>query len=264
LSNTGDDILPASELSDDAFLGGALHILQPKHGYRAGLDAIMLAAAISVEPGARALDVGAGVGVAGLALARRASNTQVILSERDAHLVGLARQNIERNGLGGRVRVIQADVFHPLGQSPELAELAETFDCVLANPPYHTQGRGTAPQHPMKAASHAMPDGDLTRWARFMAAMTRPGGSATVILTPSALPDLLAALHGRFGALLLLPIYPHAHEPVSRVIVEGVKGSRAPLQMLPGLVLHEKDGRFRSDVEQILRQGGALNVRRPA
>jgi tRNA1(Val) A37 N6-methylase TrmN6 len=255
---------PALQVSDDDFLGGALHMLQPRDGYRAGLDAVMLAAAAVAGPGARALDVGSGVGVAGLALAHRARSAHVILIERDAWLVGLARQNIERNGMCSRARVIQADVAHPLNETPELAQLAETFDCVLANPPYYTHGCGTASQYPIKAASHAMPEGGLTRWARFMAAMARPGGSANLILTTRALPDLLAALHGRFGALLLLPIYPHAHEPATRVIVQGVKGSRAPLQMLPGLILHETDGRFRPDVEQILRHGAPLSLRRPA
>jgi tRNA1(Val) A37 N6-methylase TrmN6 len=255
---------PAAHVSDDVFLGGALRILQPRDGYRAGLDAVMLAAATPAGPNARVLDVGSGVGVAGLALVQRVKSAQVVLSEREDWLVGLARQNIERNGLCARARVIQSDVVHPLGETPELARLAETFDCVVANPPYHTHGRGTVPKNPMKAASHAMPDGDLARWVRFMAAMARPGGSATVILTQHALPDLLAAFHGRFGALSLLPLHPRAHAPATRIIVQGIKGSRAGLQVLPGLVLHEADGRFRPAVEQILRHGAAVSMRQPS
>ena len=96
-------------LTEDAFLGGALRILQPKDGYRAGIDAVLLAGSAPVEAGrrGRVLDVGAGVGVVGLAVARRIADAEVVLVERDARLAALARANIERNGLSERVRLIE-------------------------------------------------------------------------------------------------------------------------------------------------------------
>jgi tRNA1(Val) A37 N6-methylase TrmN6 len=246
--------------SDDAFLGGALRILQPQDGYRAGLDAVLLAAAAPVQEGRgqHVLDVGAGVGVVGLAVARRVADAAITLVERDPELAALAQANIARNALAERVRVVEADVTGPLHQIEALASLAESFDHVLANPPFHTEGRGTAAGDALKAAGHAMPDGGLDRWVRMMAAMARPGGTATLIHRAEALGHILAALAGRFGGTLVLPLHPRAGEPASRVLVQGIKGSRAPLCLLPGLVLHNATEGFRPEVEAILRHGAAL------
>jgi tRNA1(Val) A37 N6-methylase TrmN6 len=251
--------------SDDAFLGEALRILQPQEGYRAGLDAVLLAAAAPVQEGrVRVLDVGAGAGVVGLAVARRVAGAAVTLVERDPELAALARTNTDRNGLTRRVQVIEADVTRPLRESEALAALAESFDHVLANPPFHTEGRGTAAGDALKAAGHAMPEGSLDRWLRFMAAMARPGGTATLIHRADALADILAALAGRFGGALVLPIHPREDEPASRVLVQAAKGSRAPLRLLPGLVLHGRDHGFRPEVEAMLRHGAPLILDRGA
>jgi tRNA1(Val) A37 N6-methylase TrmN6 len=247
--------------SDDAFLGGDLRILQPQEGYRAGLDAVLLAAAAPVQEGrSRVLDVGAGAGVVGLAVARRMAEASVTLVERDPELAALARANAARNALEQRVHVIEADVARPLRESEALAALAESFDHVLANPPFHTEGRGTAAGDALKAAGHAMPDGSLDRWVRFMAAMARPGGTASLVHRADVLADILSALAGRFGGVLVLPIHPREGEPASRVLVQAAKGSRAPLRLLPGLMLHNATQGFRPEVEAILRHGAPLTL----
>lgn len=248
--------------TDDAFLGGALHILQPKAGYRAGLDGVLLAASVAAGDGEHVLDIGAGVGVVGLALARRLPRARVTMLERDAGLAELARSNIARNHLADRVRLIEADVTRPLGDRVALGVAVESFDHVLANPPFYIEGRGTAASDPVKAAANAMPDGDLDRWVRFMAGMARPGGTATVIHRADALHALLSAFDGRFGGATVLPIHPREGEPASRVMVHAIKGSRAALQLQPGLVLHNADHSFRPDVEAILRHGAALTLRK--
>ena len=249
-------------VTDDAFLGGGLRILQPKDGYRAGVDAVLLAASASAKAGRRerVLDVGAGVGVVGLAVARRIADAEVVLVERDPRLAELARANIERNGLSQRVRVIEADVEQPLGGQPALVALAESFDHVLANPPFHTQGRGTAAADTTKAAANAMAEGSLIDWSRFLAAMARPSGTAAVIHKAEALAALLAACEGRFGALKVLPIHPRQEAAAIRVIVHGIKGSRAPLCLLPQLTLHGDDNAFRPEIERVLRGGAGLEI----
>jgi tRNA1(Val) A37 N6-methylase TrmN6 len=248
--------------SDDAFLGGALLILQPEAGYRAGLDAVLLAAAAPVEAGfaQHVLDVGAGVGAVGLAVAHRVADADVTLVERDPALTELARANIARNGLSCRVRVVEADVTRPLRELELLSPHAESFDHVLANPPFNAEGRGTAAGHALKAAGNAMPSHDLGRWVRFMAAMARPGGTATLIHRAEALGDLLEALSGRFGNAAVLPLYPREGEPANRVLVQAAKGSRAPLRLLPGLVVHGPDQGFRPEIDAILRHGAALDL----
>lgn len=249
---------PAEAASDDAFLGGKLQILQPKSGYRAGLDAVLLAASVDAAPGDSVLDVGAGVGVVGLAVAHRLPGVRVTLIERNPTLAALARRNVERNGLSAQVRVVEADVSRPLEQLPQLAAFAAVFQHVLANPPYLIEGRGTSSGDPIKAAANAMPQGDLERWARFMTAMAAPGGLVTVIHRAEALQVILATFAGRFGRSLVLPIYPRDGEPASRILVRAYKGSRAPMQLLPGLILHNADNSFRPHVEAILRAGAAL------
>jgi FkbM family methyltransferase len=257
VTDTATSVRPVTE---DAFLGGALRVLQPQSGYRAGLDAVLLAAAAPVNLGQReqVLDVGAGVGLVGLAVARRIPDARITLVEREPELAALARANAERNGLCDRVRVIEADVMRRLSEFPDLSLGVESFDHVLANPPYHKRGATTAAATAAKAASHLMPAGDLERWTRFMTAMARPGGSATLIHKVEALPELLAALEGRFGALKVLPLHPRTTLPAIRVIVQGIKGSRAPLQILAGLTLHAEGGGFTSEAERLLRAGEPL------
>jgi len=248
-------------VSDDAFLGGRLRLLQPVAGYRAGIDGVLLAATVEAAPGAQVLDVGCGVGVVGLCVAQRLPGARITMIERDAQLAALARRNIERNGFAARAGVIEADILRPLGDAAELAAAAESFDEVVANPPFHVEGRGTAAGDPVKAGANAMPAGALDRWVRLMAAMARPGGRATLIHRADALPELLAALSGRFGGAVVVPLHPREGEPALRVLVRAAKGSRAPLVLRPGLVLHNADHSFRPSIAAVLRDGAALPLR---
>jgi tRNA1(Val) A37 N6-methylase TrmN6 len=251
----------AVSTTDNAFLGGALNLLQPAKGYRAGLDGVLLAAAVAARAGEHVLDAGAGVGVVGLAVARRLAHVRVTMIERDLQLAALARSNVERNNLADRVRLIEGDVTRPLSEIAELAPALESFDHVVANPPYHVEGRGTAARDAIEATANAMPEGALEHWVRFMAAMARPGGTVTLIHRADALQQVLSALARRFGGIIVLPIYPRDGEPASRVLVQGIKGSRAVLELRPGLVLHNAGHGFRPAVEAILRHGVALDLR---
>jgi FkbM family methyltransferase len=253
-------------LTEDAFLGGALRILQPEEGYRAGMDAVLLAASASLEAGAgqKVLDVGTGVGVVGLAVARRVADARVTLVEREPKLADIARSNVQRNGLEERVRVIVADVSRRLDDLPELRPEAESFDHVLANPPYNPQGVGTVSVDALRAAANVMPGGNLSRWARFMAAMAKPGGTATMIHRADAVGEVLTAFAGRFGGAVIFPLYPRAGQSAIRVLLQGVKGSNAPIELRPGLVLHAEGNDFTPEAEEILRHGGALTLRPPS
>ena len=246
----------SSDTTDDAFLGGALKILQPRAGYRAGLDAVLLAAAAPVRAGERVLDAGAGVGVVGLCLATRVSGARVTLVEKQPELVSLAGRNVVRNDMQDRVDVVEADVTGS-ARALMMAGLGpETF----ANPPFHVEGQGRRPRNAIKAAAHAMPAGHLARWVAFAARVARPDGTLTIIHRADAMTELLGRVDGRFGALNVLPIHPRAGAPASRILVQGKKGSRAPLTLLPGLILHGDDNQFRPNVAGILRHGEALNL----
>ena len=258
--SAGSTTHPDDTVSDDAFLGGTLSILQPRNGYRAGLDAVMLAAAVPADQSRplRALDVGAGVGTVGLCLARRSPFVEVVLLEREPQLAALAAENIARNNLAARVRVVTGVVGAPAAELRALGLVEESFGHVIANPPYHDRDSGTLPPDALKAGAHAMPDAELDDWARFMARMTAPGGAATIIHKADALARLLMVLDARFGALKVLPLHPRAGAPAHRVLVQGIKGSRGPMQILPGFVLHQDGNAFTPAAQDILRGGTAL------
>ncbi len=246
------------ELTLDAFLAGRITVLQPGSGYRAGLDAVVLAATIASTGEARVLDLGAGVGTAGLCIAARLPQAEVVLLEREPALAALAQQNIARNGMAERVSVITADLNLPadtLGLAPE------SFDHTLANPPYQIEGYGNASPDELKARSHAMPAGSLECWVRVMARLTKPGGTAAMIHRADALGEILTAFKGRFGSVIVLPLHARQDAAAVRVIVRGIKGSRAPLAVMPGLVLHVPDGHgFTAPLQAILRDGQALSL----
>lgn len=253
---------PRLQVSEDAFLGGALMALQPVGAYRAGIDTVLLAAAVPVKAAAseRVLDVGAGVGVVGLCIAARVGKAHVTLLEIEPSLAGIARANVARNGLESRVDVIAADIEATARVHAELGLHPGTFSHVVANPPFHVQGRGRPARDPIKAGAHAMPAGGLERWVKFMARLTTGGGSATLIHRAEALGELLELLEGRFGALRVLPIHPRAGTPAVRVLIQGRKGSRAPLTLLPSLILHGIGNRFLPEVDGILRRSARLDL----
>jgi tRNA1(Val) A37 N6-methylase TrmN6 len=253
-------IADASNVTHDAFLGGAIRVEQPKTGYRAGLDAVLLAASLEAaktEP-IRVLDCGAGVGVVGLCIAWRFPNADITLVEQQTVLVEMAQRNIAANGLDARMCVVSGDLTDQLSTFKELAEMTETFDYIVANPPYYDIASGTLAHDPSRAAAHAMVAGGLDAWARFMAAMAKPGGVVTMVHRADGLGDILRVFATRFGAIKIKPIHARASQPARRILVQGRKGSRAPLEICPPLVLYESNGGTEPDVEAILRAGAAL------
>ncbi len=250
--------------TDDAFLGGRLAILQPATGYRAGLDAVLLAAATLVRAGsgARVLDAGAGVGVVGLAIAARVADARITLVEIDPGLAALAHRNAERNGLGDRVDVVVADIdrggallhdpSRPSGLDPG------AFQHVVANPPFYGQGSGTPPASSVRRVAHQMPEDGLARWVAFLATAAATDATLTLVHRADALDQILAALEGRFGGVRIRPVHPSADRPAGRVLVHAIKASRAPLTLLPGLVLQDGAGRNLPEIEDILRHGAPL------
>lgn len=250
---------PIAETSRDAFLGGALVIEQPRAGYRAGLDPVLLAAACPAAGGVRALDCGAGVGTVGLCAARRLGDLRVTMVERDPSLAALARANVAANALDGRVDVVEADLAMPLSRSPTLHALAGTFDHALANPPYHDHGGGTRSGLRLRDEANAMAEAGIEAWVRFLAAMLRPGGTLTLIHRAAALGGMLAALDGRFGAVEVLPVQPRVTAPAHRILMRAIKASRAPMSLLAPLIVHEAEGQqYHAEVQAVLRQGAAL------
>ena len=241
------------ETSDYRLLGGRVLLRQPKDGYRAAIDPVFLAAAVPAGPGDLVLDVGAGAGAAALCLARREPGCTVRGIEVQRDLVRLATENVIANGLNGRVEVMVGDLLHP---PPRLAPGA--FAHVMANPPYLPEAAATRPPDAGKARAHVEGDAALVDWVRFALAMVRPKGSITFIHRADRLDALMAAVAGRVGDIAVFPLWPGMGKPASRVILRARKGVSTPTRLLPGLTLHEADGRYTAAADAVLRDGAGL------
>ncbi|HUD84940.1 MAG TPA: methyltransferase [Xanthobacteraceae bacterium] len=245
-----------ADLSDDAVLGGRLRLRQPRRSHRVGHDAILLAAATAAQPGEHAVELGAGVGAAGLALACRVAGVAVTLVEIDPDLSELGRDNAARNGLAERVRAVCLDVAAPAGAFAEAGLAPGSADHVLMNPPFNVS-QNPSPDHGRRMAHSALPE-TLGQWLDTAARLLRPHGAVTLIWRADGLGDVLASLAQNFGAVAVRPVHAKPDLPAIRVLVRAVKASRAPLALLPGLVLADANGRPTREAEAILRGGDEL------
>jgi tRNA1(Val) A37 N6-methylase TrmN6 len=230
--------------SDDRFLGGNLTLRQRLRGHRAGTDAVLLAGLIPPDASGRAVDAGAASGAAGLMLALRAPRLSVDLIEIDPGDSALAAHNIAANGLADRCRIITADLLASEEQRESAGLVKGQADFVLSNPPYLNADAARISPDLARARAHAMPDDGLARWCRALAWLAAPGAIVALIHRTDALPDLLQALEGRFGDIAIRPVLPRADAPASRILLTARKASRAPLSILPAVVLHNEDGSF--------------------
>lgn len=247
-------------LSTDVLLDGRLSVRQPAKGHRAGTDAILLAAAAPVVPGATIVDCGAGVGTVGLILALRDAQARVVLVERDPFLARLGEQNAVANQVGGQVTSICADLMSPAHRLAEQGLGAAMADVVVTNPPFLKAGSARHSPVANRRAAHEMPLSDhagqgtgLERWVKVARRLLKPRGTLVMIHRADALPDILASLQKGFGALCIRPVYPKANAAAIRVIITATAQSKTPASLLPGLVLHGDDGTFTRIAEAIHR-----------
>jgi tRNA1(Val) A37 N6-methylase TrmN6 len=230
-----------AEVTDDRLLDGRVRLYQPRHGYRAGMDAALLAAACDLEPGERALEAGCGAGAVLLQAALRRPEARLVGVERDPQALELAEQNVVLNGLESRVIVRSGDVGRGFAAHGFLAPGEPPFDLAFANPPFFDDPnalRGPAPEKRQAWIA----DTGLDAWTRFLLKAVREGGRVIVIHRAERLLDLLALLGGQAGSFQIRPVHPFADEPAKRVLVRAVKTGKAPLKLLPALVLHDRSG----------------------
>ncbi len=230
---------------------------QPSKGFRAGLDSVLLGAAVAARS-RRLLDLGAGVGTAALVALADRPELAATLCEADPAAAELARRNIADNGMAERAEVLGLDVGAAGSARAAAGLAANAFTSVIANPPFFDSTAGTSPD-PARAAARHMPLEALDTWLRAAATHAAPGGEAIVIHVAAALPALLAAFDRRFGAITVLPLTPREGEAASRILVRGIKGSRAPFKLLASRALHVEDGRaFRPEFDALFRGEGRL------
>ncbi len=239
------------DTTDGGLLGGRIRFRQPAAGYRSAIDPVFLAAAVPAKSGERVFELGLGAGAAALCLLARVPDCSVVGAEPDPALRRLAQENARANGLEGRLTAV-ADIGNPGGAEGP-------FDHLMSNPPFWADGSGNRSPDPRRArANH---EGDLTiaQWAGRLCLLGRPKATVTTIYAAARLDELLAALAARAGGLEILPLWPKAGREAKRVLVRARIGGKGPARLLPGLVLHEDDGRFTAAAETVLRGAGGID-----
>jgi tRNA1(Val) A37 N6-methylase TrmN6 len=240
-------------VTDDAILDGGLRLLQPAKGHRVGHDAILLAAATGAKKGEHAVDLGAGVGAAGLALASRVEGLRVTLVEIDPALSALAANNAARNGFESRLRAVTLDVTAPARSFAAAGLKPGSADRVLMNPPFHDSARQQLSPHAGRKLAHAAPRSLLPNWIAAATRLLSARGTLTLIWRADGLPEVISALARGYGGILVLPVHPKPGAPAIRVLVRAAKQSRSPLAVYPGLILNEADGKPSASADAILR-----------
>jgi tRNA1(Val) A37 N6-methylase TrmN6 len=242
------------EVTEDGMLDGRLRLRQPKAGYRAGVDAALLAAACEAEPHEWVIEAGCGAGAAMLAAASRRFRSHFVGVERDETVLALAHENIALNGMEARVQAMAGDVADGF-RSLDL----KLFDHAMSNPPFFDDPGELRAPHPAKTPAW-MADAGLAAWVEFMGKAVREGGTITLIHRADRLADLLSLLGAKAGSFRIRPIHPFADTPAKRVLVRATKTGKAPLVLLPPLVLHDREGgKHTAETEAILRGQAALH-----
>lgn len=252
---------PAGDFTEDAFLGGQLRLQQPKSGHRAGHDAMLLAAATPARPGDRVVDFGAGVGAAGLALARRVPGIDLVLVEIDQVLAGFARGNAAANAISADVVALDvtaaADAFIAAGLAPDSA------DVVLMNPPFNDASRHRASPDQSRKTAHVATAATLESWIHASRRVLKSGGVLSLIWRADGLVEVLAALGRGFGSLKILPVHGDAAQPAIRVLIRAVKGGKAPTEMHAALMLNDESALPNKQLQEILAGKGVLPLAMP-
>ena len=249
------------QFTEDAFLGGQLRLRQPKAGHRAGHDAMLLAAATPARSGDRVVDLGAGVGAAGLAVARRVGGVELVLVEIDLDLAGLARGNAAANAIAAEVVAMDvtsgAEVFAAAGLP------ADSVDIVLMNPPFNDFVRHRASPDRGREIAHVAGAATLASWIHAGRRILKSGGVLTLIWRADGLAEVLAALDRGFGSLKILPVHGAAATPAIRVLICATKGGKAPTQIHAALMLNDESAMPNKQVQELLAGKGVLPLALP-
>jgi len=240
--------------TENPLLGGRVRLRQPARGYRAGMDAALLAAATPAQPGERVFEAGCGAGAVLIQIAARGPGVVLTGLEREPAAAALARENAALNGVADRTTIVTGDVaagFRALDLPP--------FDWAVSNPPFFDDEGALRAPAPGKRAAWIADDG-LAAWTGLLLKAVREGGRIVVIHRADRLADLLALLGDKAGSFAIRPVHPHADEPAKRVLVRAIRTGKAPLRLLAPLVLHDRSGaKHTPEAEAILRGEAALD-----
>lgn len=247
--------LTHNDVVENALLGGRVRLRQPAKGYRAGMDAALLAAAVQARPGERVFEAGCGAGAVLMQIAARRPEALLAGLERETPAADLARENADLNACADRVTVVTGDVAAGF----KALDLPRG-DWAVSNPPFFDDETALRAPSPGKRAAWIADDG-LKAWTDILTASVKDGGRILVVHRADRLADILNLLGETCGSFAILPIQPFADQPAKRVLVRAIKRGKAPLVLHPALVLHDRsDAKHTPQAEALLRGEADLIV----
>jgi len=252
-------------VAESSLLNGRVRLLQSRDGYRAGMDAALLAAAVNAKPAHSVIEAGCGAGAVLMQIAARRPDVTLTGLERDVGAADLARQNTVLNGFNDRIEIITGEVSQILSPAQDRPKASapisnQSFDWAVSNPPFFDDPRALRLPTPAKRGAWIAEDG-LSVWCDFLTRAVRDGGSIIMIHRADRLADLLSLLGTRSGSFSILPIQSFSQSPAKRVLVKAIRSGRAPLRLLPALILHDHSGsKHTPEAEAILRGEAALDL----
>ncbi len=254
-----NDMTEVEGLSRDDFLGGAIKLYQPEEGYRVATDTVFLSASIKYDRHDRILDMGAGTGgILSCLVARtkdQAAGNIFHGIEMQQELLDIAKQNARENDLEGYIEYFAGDIA-----SPPDSLAPNSYHHVVTNPPYLKKNGATASPYETKAVAHMDGQFELEKWIHLCLRMIKPLGHLTLVHRADRLDDIIAALHGKAGDIIIYPLWSTRDKEARRVIIQARKGGKGILALKSGLIVHTSDGTFTPEAEAILRHGAALNI----
>ena len=242
------------EFTKDNFLGGGIRIWQPKKGYRAGIDPILLAASVNASEGQKVLDLGCGVGTASFAIGYRVKNVELYGVEIQKIFVDLGNLNSKENGIEFKIECCNISSL-----SSNIT--SKSFDHVIANPPYFDRKSSVEGINLSKEKSF----GDtcpISEWLKVAAKRTKPKGFVHFIVRTDRLPEIFRNMPNSLGSLVITPVISRKNEHAKLTILHAKKNGRGGFIISPPIILHplnsEPSKKYNLKVDKVLRNGASL------
>jgi tRNA1(Val) A37 N6-methylase TrmN6 len=236
-------------------LNKQIKLLQPESGFRTSLDSVMLAAACQALPGQKVIDMGCGVGSAGLCLMHRVKNLDLTGVDIRPEVIELAKQNASINNFDEHMNFVCEDILEFTANTR-----LNCFDHAICNPPYLEAGKHIKADSEELAQARGHDRGeDISRWFKSAHRLLKPGGVLTLIHRADMVDKLVQALASKFGAVEIIPLWPRKGQPAKRIIIRAAKDRKSPASLYPGIVLHKEDSSYTPQADIILRQGLMLD-----